>query len=241
MINLLSGYIENSLPPHDREDSPGTLEKRLRAFETNENLKAKVDGRKLKPFYGNTAVFLLEDSQKQQLSGLQKELYETAGWMLAERLEPDTFHMTLHDLVNGPELTAGLEAKMEDTQLRAEALLQQWRSGPELRMETTWLFNMVNTSVVLGLAPKDVETERRLSRMYSDLNQVVPLGHKLTPHITMAYYSPGVYTVYDLKHLHRALHGVKQDITLKMENLVLQNFTDMNSYHTVYATPNRRA
>lgn len=231
MIDLLKDYIADSLQGCERKNIPDI---RLRAFETNQNLAQKVERRSLKPFYGNTIVFALDDAQKKLLSQYQKELYRVAGWMLADPLEQDTFHMTLHDLVNGPELTQELADRIEEARIEAEPLIQLWRSGPDLPMETTWLFNMVNTSVVIGLAPKDQETRERLSWMYRELNRIVPLGHKLTPHITMAYYAPGVYTSYDLNCLRFAFREVKEDITLKMENLVLQNFTDMNSYHTVF-------
>ena len=53
------------------------------------------------PFVGNTMVFLLSEEDKDALSVLQDSLYAAAGHLLAQRLSPDTFHMTLHDLANG--------------------------------------------------------------------------------------------------------------------------------------------
>lgn len=44
---------------------------------------------------------------------------------------------------------------------------------------------------------------------------------------------PQAYTAYDLKCLKEALHPVELKITLQMKDLVLQNFTDMNSYETI--------
>ena len=100
-------------------------------------------------------------------------------------------------------------------------------------MKTTWIFNMVNTSIVLGLAPADPETEARLCYMYARLNAVVPLDYPLCPHITLAYFRPGVYGREDLAALRTALTPASLEITLDMENLVLQTFTDMNNYQTV--------
>ena len=88
MLNLLYGYIENSLPEGKLTTSPG--------------LRAKVDDAgAFLPFEGNTVVFLLSDEEKAALSVLQDSLYATASHLLAQRLSPDTFHMTLHDLANG--------------------------------------------------------------------------------------------------------------------------------------------
>jgi hypothetical protein len=100
-------------------------------------------------------------------------------------------------------------------------------------MKTTWLFNMVNTSIVLGLAPADEESWRRLDAMYTTLEDVVRLGYALTPHITMAYFLPGTYTQEQVQRLSATLRHVDLEITLDMKNLVFQEFSDMNHYETV--------
>lgn len=53
-------------------------------------------------------------------------------------------------------------------------------------MMTTWVFNMVNTSSVLGLKPADEESLRRLDEIYTTQEDVVRLGYALTPHVTKA-------------------------------------------------------
>ena len=218
MINLLEDYIHSSLPAHD-------------SFSTNQNLEKKVSKTgELLPFYGNTTVFLLDEEAKTALKQLQEELYQAAGELLADRLDPDTFHVTLHDLENGPQMDACLSQRMAAAQQKAKALLSLWQGRPPLRMRATWLFNMVNTSVVLGLAPADEESRAALAEMYAALETVVPLGYGLTPHITMAYYKPGVYSQQELRGLKNALRPVELQLQLSMEVLVYQEFTDMNHY-----------
>lgn len=220
MLNLLEEYIPHSLPEQGE-------------FETNPNLLKKVnpDGRFL-PFYGNTVVFLLEDDVKKILAKWQAQLYEAAGGMLCQPLAPDAFHMTLHDLVNGRERTAALCRKIEETKKQAEAFLAQWRALPPLRMKATWLFNMVHTSIVLGLAPADEETASRLDALYTAMEAIVPLGYGLTPHITMAYFRPGRYSAEQLRPLRGVLRPMDLEIQLKIDRLVYQTFTDMNHYET---------
>lgn len=218
MLNLLDGYIQNSLP--EQGD-----------FYTNPNLCKKVDdfGHFL-PFYGNTVVFLLDDGTRNRLQNLQEELYHAAGEMLADKLDVGTFHMTLHDLVNAPELTGELQNQMLETEKYVKELLIQWQGQPPLRMKATWLFNMVNTSIVLGLAPADSESWQRLDERYLALEKVVPLGYGLTPHITIAYFRPGVITSQQLLSLRKALKPVEWEVLLEMEKLVYQEFADMNHY-----------
>lgn len=218
MLNLLEDYISHSLPEQGE-------------FETNPNLLKKVSGDGgFLPFYGNTVVFLLEDKIKESLAGLQSQIYQAAGWMLCQPLDSDTFHMTLHDLLNGTEKTADLCQRMEEAKKRAEPFLFQWRDLPSLQMKATWLFNMVNTSIVLGLAPADEEATSRLDALYTAMDSIVPLGYGLTPHITMAYFRPGRYSPEQLQSLRNALRPIELELELRMDQLVHQTFTDMNHY-----------
>ncbi len=221
MINTLDDYICCSVPEGQE-------------FTTNPNLIKKVDhfGRIL-PYKGNTVVFLLEEQVKAQLALLQREIYQRAGDMLGEELKPDTFHMTLHDLANGMPHQEGLAERMAEAEQMAGPVIAEWKEQPPLIMRTTWLFNMVNTSVVLGLAPADEDSRSRLSDMYARLEQVVCLGYALTPHITMGYFKPGTYGTEQAKRLSGALRRVELEVALKMENLTLQNFTDMNNYYSI--------
>lgn len=220
MINVLEDYIWRSIPEQGE-------------FSTNRNLNKKVNttGGFL-PFYGNTVVFDLCDETKMALQNLQDELYRNAGWMLSQKLDPSTFHMTLHDLVNGPELREELKAGMAEVEAKVKPLLAQWRNLSPLHMKTTWLFNMVNTSIVLGLVPADEESWHRLDEMYTALESVVHLGYALTPHITVAYFKPGIWSQYDMNYLRHALHSVELGVEMRMEDLHYQVFQDMNHYES---------
>ena len=221
MINTLSDYICRSLPQWGD-------------FTTNPNLRKKVDDEgNLLPYVGNTVVFLLDEETKEQLRRLQEELYRAAPDMLAKPLQMSTFHMTLHDLANGTPDQPGLRDYMRCTRERVSQILPGWKAAPPLRMKATWMFNMVNTSIVLGLAPADEESWRHLDEMYTTLEDVVHLGYALTPHITMGYFLPGTYAQEQVQRLSSALRSVDMEITLDMKNLVLQNFADMNRYETV--------
>ena len=162
------------------------------------------------------------------------------GWgeqitpMLAERLRDESFHMTLHGLEDGVPGTPGLAERMSAAAALARPILARHRQGPALRMRATRLFNMLHTSVVLGLAPADGDSYARLDAMYLELEEVKRLGYALTPHITMAYYRPGRYSAAQAARLASALRPVELELSLAMEDLVLQDFTDMNRYTTVF-------
>ena len=220
MINTLQNYIHRSLPDEG-------------SFTTNPKLSQKVDENgAFLPFYGNTVVFELDGETKEALGEVQNKLYRSAWWMLSERLRPDTFHVTLHDLVNGSWLTEELRKEMVRAAAAAELLIGQWQGQAPLHLKATWLFNMVNTGIVLGLEPADEDAWHRLSEMYKALEAVVPLGYAWTPHITMAYFKPNSYSQFELDYLKRALGPVELAVELRLENLVYREFSDMNHYES---------
>lgn len=215
MINILSDYYPHSIPE---------------VLSTSAGLKEKVDATgKLLPFQGNTVVFLLDENTKVGLQSVQARLHEMCGHMLAEPLQRSTFHMTLHDLANGELLPQRLQmaqqAKLALDEIRGLAL-------PSIPMRATWTFNMVSTSIVLGLEPANENAWSQLDRLYERFQKVRPLGYALTPHITMAYFRPGVYE--DTAVLRQAVGPVELEVELDMGKLVLQDFDHMNAYHTVY-------
>jgi hypothetical protein len=95
------------------------------------------------------------------------------------------------------------------------------------------MFNMVNTSIVLGLEPADGDSYGQLDAMYQAMENIVHLGYALTPHITLAYFRPGTAEGSALERLRQVLTPEPLHITLTMENLVYQTFSDMDHYQTI--------
>lgn len=217
MLQTLKDYVPHSVP-EPLETASGLWE------------KVSAEG-KLLPFPGNTVVFLLDEDTKQALRSLQDALYASCGDLLAEHLIPDTFHMTLHDLANGVLLS-----RREEMAAHAKAILDEIRSRPAapIPMKATWCFNMVNTSIVLGLEPANQEAWQSLDGLYLQFQQVRHLPYALTPHITLAYFRPGCYCGAQTQRLREALRPVELDVQLQLSNLVLQDFDHMNAYKTVY-------
>lgn len=217
MLNILYDHFPHSVSEY-LETAPGLL--------------AKVSPQgQLLPFSGNTVVFLLRQETKQRLQQIQTRLHQQCGEILAQPLAPDTFHMTLHDLANGDLLS-----RQEEMAAQARKCLDELRAAdlPAIPMQATWTFNMVNTSIVLGLEPAVEEAWQQLSGLYLHFQQVRNLPYALTPHITMAYFRPGCYGPEQTALLRDALGPVDLTVELQPSDLVLQNFADMNTYTTVY-------
>ena len=203
---------------------------------TRESLTAKVghDGG-LRPFYGNTVIYGLDNGAKLALARRQVLLHHHAGWCLAAPLAPDAFHITLHDLTSSADRVAAEDA-VARTEPQAVALLDALRREgiPPIRMVSTHVFSMVATSVVMGFAPETEADCAALMGLYERFHTVVPLDWGLTPHVTLAYYRPGSYgreAVDALNHVIRLSEGLPPIcMTLSPERLVYSRFSDMNHY-----------
>ena len=250
MIDILEDWIWNSVPENE-------------AFYTSPNLNRKVnpDGQMM-PYHGITVVFRLKPDVIQYLSFIQDRLYETCGHMLGERIDIDTFHMTLLDIISGPPHELPHSAYLRHRDPLCEAVKAIQADYPdEIPVQGTHLFNMCHTSIVLGI-DAEPQAEEQLNEMIRRLD--IAMGHlspmeyppypypRWTPHITLAYFKPrghieycsvtgsdiwvaDPYTEEELKPLREAL--TQEDIlfTLRPSDLEVQTFTDMNHYKK--ATP----
>ncbi len=238
-FRLRTAFMSDSLP-HE-----GTLRTDLA-----QSLTRKVDAEgRLKPFFGNTVIFELDERECSRLHDLQTVLYERCGDMLcADRLKKESLHITLHDLVSG-------EAGHETLRQMNTAFDAAMRVLPEIRGEfhqpvfvrPTWVLSMVNTSIVQGYEPIDEENCARLMGMYECLHRVqMPAYPYLTPHATLAYYRPAEFSDQQLHRLRQTLAFLSADefrrvrgeddlravVALKNERLHYQEFFDMNDYHS---------
>ena len=203
--------------------------------DTDPNLTAKVDGEgHLTPYAGSTIVFKLPEDVKRAIAAVQDLLYQSCSDALAERLDPDGFHITLHDLVSGApgdELTGQISA-VRDRAVERTA----WIAGGNetVCLRSTALFNMVNTSVVLGFAPADEYSCARLMDWYGSFQRIVRLDYPLTPHVTVAYFRPGTLAPEQVAALRTVIWQTNRQgpITVELASNAIeyQEFSDMDHY-----------
>lgn len=209
-------------------------------FYTSQGLFQKVnESGKLLNFYGDTIVFLLDEESKEYAEKMRKILYQNCSEMFADPLLKATFHVTLHDLSNGIS-EEEIQTKICHNKNASEQILKKIKGDQEqeIQMKTTYVFNMVNTSVVLGLEPVDEENCTKLMEWYDMFQTVVNLSYPLTPHITLGYYRPGYYAPEVLKKLYDTFEILnkqkRKQICLKTESFVYQYFRNMNDFETYF-------
>lgn len=201
-------------------------------FVTNPSVSQKVDEQnKFRKFYGDTVVFNLDETTKRKISTYVEHLYQTACECFCEKLDTSTFHMTLHDLSNSPVLE-DVAAQIFENEIKI-AEIAKTIPPQTIRMKSKYIFNMVNTSLVLGLYPVNEEEYDKLMSLYRIFDSVKELHYPLTPHITLAYYNRNGFDTNAAQKLENIVQTLNRDsfeILLDTHNLYYQKFTGMNQY-----------
>lgn len=218
------------------------------SFPTHTELQNKIgpDGQ-FRPFPGSTAVFRL-DRDAFRLARLMQTLLhrhlEDTG-MLAQPLPEDSFHMTLHDLINPEQDRAGGEGendyarKVENSLTLAETIarhIHERYAGREIALIPDRIVNMVGKSLVLLLKPASEGDYALLLELYRQFDRVKALPYPLTPHVTLAYFRPGMI---DGGRLNAVLQAMQPEphtspvCRLYPEALTAQYFSDMARYRDI--------
>lgn len=228
MIETLDAYRKRTLFMWDSVPQNGCF--------STDSLRNKVteDG-KFKPFYGDTVIFSLDNDTITWLSEIQNKTYRLCGNILSERINPATFHITLHDLKSN---LYSMPNDMKNNEYRAVELIEyaKQKYSNEIQINSQCLFSMVGTSIVMGFEPTTNEDCNVLMSLYEEFQNIVPLSYPLTLHATIAYYVPGVYdesVLCALKSLFNTVGKGSRKIRLDLNNLNYVIFSSMNSYSLV--------
>lgn len=203
---------------------------------TSSGLTMKVDSDGcFKPFYGDTVIFSLPQPLIHWLEEIQNELYTVCGECLAERIAPDTFHVTLHDLLNQAEyMPDGVVHHQREAMLAIEEMQGMYPHSIAIR--SNCMFSMVGTSIVMGFEPATEHDCTILMKMYERFQQIVPLSYPLTLHVTLAYYRPGEYgddVLFRLRNAMQRIGRERSEWMLDMQELHYATFESMAQYHPV--------
>lgn len=86
-----------------------------------------------------------------------------------------------------------------------------------IKMKSKYIFNMVDTSLVLGLYPADEGEYRRLMDLYFLFDTIKKLSYPFTPHITLAYYNVDGFDLQAAQNLEDAVNILnKNEIEIEL-------------------------
>ena len=97
---------------------------------------------------------------KKKLEKIVDSINAVAPECFCERLVSNTFHMTLHDLSSSPVLE-DVAVELFYNELKAVKIAEKI-AEQKIKMKSKYIFNMVNTSLVMGLYPTDEEEYNKI-------------------------------------------------------------------------------
>ena len=214
------------------------------SFNTNEildnkSLHFKVSNTdSFKEFYGDTIVFDLSTDIKIQIEKIVDELYLNCSSLFAERLKTNTFHMTLHDLNNNIDLSKiSSDCFLSELKCHEIANSKSIISEP-INLKSNFIFNMVNTSLVMGLIPETETDFDKLQKLYEQFEIVKKLPYPFTPHITLGYFSCNNHKKEEIAYLFELIKRLNKKtlhVTINTKDLCYQKFTSMNIYYSLFS------
>lgn len=187
----------------------------------------------LRPFYGDTIAYFLDDQDRELIGAIAHDLHGRFGESLSLPLPVEMAHVTLHDLHSGSD-RARVWPLVEACAATAAELVARARAIGPIRTRCTAVFNLVNTSVVVGIRAVDEREHHRLLSARALFDEILPSG-PFTPHITLAYYrpeAPAALPPDELRATLRELTGAVGDrpVDLLPERLQALHFDSMSNY-----------
>lgn len=216
-------------------------------FLTNNKVLDKVDNEgQYKYFPGTTVVFRLKNDDYKRFEFIQQQMFKYLSGtnMLAMPLPVTSYHMTLHDLVCPDCSMTGFASDGYKEELKKsfnEAAIivkkiKEENSNLTIKMVEDRFVNIVSCSIGLLLKPASELDYSRLLDLYHRFDSIMKLNYPLTPHITIAYYKPGIIYGEQLNYAFGEMqtHLNNNIIELSVENLKVQYFSNMANYENTF-------
>ncbi len=235
----LSDYSDQQLK--EQKEALDFLLKDKNTWSISKPLKEKIKkSGKLKPFFGDTTIFTVHSKE---INAFVPEMLEKLDDVLAEPLKQDLYHVTLHDLCNGPE-HAPLKTKIKNNETKCKALFEKLYdylsvnpAQKKIRFKATNLYPCNNIALLLGLVPATLIDYKLLMNVYTLIDEIYGLEYLPQFHITLAYFKPQSITASKMKEMGKILTSIDvQEITVEVNlmNLSYQHFKDMNTYENLF-------
>ena len=208
-----------------------------------DELQAKVSSQgKMQGFYGDTIVYPFNEKQINTYFQIQKEILSQVDF-LAEPLDVNSFHITIHDLVNGKDQNVLKNEMKENTKqverifTRLRSYLERFPEHSQVKLEATYYYPSFRTTFLLGFIPVDDYNFRKLINVYNLFEEVKYLDYWFRPHLTFAYFKPVKPSHQQIKNLWQIfdrLNPPKLYIDMDLNDIAYQHFEHMNDYKNIY-------
>jgi len=206
------------------------------------NLTKKVTKRGVYcPFRGDTLIFPVKE--REAFVEIQRKLYRDVGESLAAPLDPEYFHITLHDLNN--EIDIHNKNKLSELMSRSgndvkrlfKKLATYFKKYPDQEKIKLKAIGFIGPPIGIAVlfAPSGERDFKLLLNLFNTFQSIVNLVDPLKPHLSLGYFLPEEPTKEIKLQISKALSTTpKIELELDIAELEYSEFTDMNHYTTKF-------
>lgn len=194
-----------------------------------------------RPFRGDTLIFPVK--KREAFVEIQRKLYQDVGESLAEPLDPEYFHITLHDLNNEisihnkNKLSELMSRSKNDVEMLFKKLAAYFKEHPDQEKIKLKAVGFIGPPIGIAVlfAPSGERDFKLLLNLFNTFQSVVNLTKPLKPHLSLGYFLPEEPTEEMKLQISKAL-STTPDIELELDitELEYSEFTDMNHYSTKF-------
>ncbi|ONN26451.1 hypothetical protein XJ44_09035 [Thermosipho affectus] len=207
----------------------------LKSWNPKDELYKKVnkDGN-YADFKGDTIIFFLKENEKRFIKEIQKKLYENLGKILANALNKEFFHITLHDLCN-LNITNNVERCIRNNKSMIKGIFQEIKDFSPIKLDSIGLYNG-GSAIGVMFVPNSKEDFIKIFELRRKFDKLIPQNSLYIPHVTLGYYLPKEYSKKDRKEIFDYIQNTKINFSIELtyELLKYTIFRNMNSYIPVY-------
>jgi len=204
--------------------------------------KVTADGR-MNDFFGATTVIRLNETDLERCAELQGRLFEAHPGALVP-IEPDTFHLTIHALSNGYNVSKETERIRESIERHEPLVEKTFRevcglyAGRTIAMRSFGIGTSGKDVVSIKFYPVSANDCTLLNDLFERLERVYPLGKPFVPHVSLGYFRLREYGAGETASLYATLERLNAegpfDIRLSVDDFVYQHHYSMNDFRDVF-------
>ncbi|GAK41552.1 hypothetical protein PUW24_07055 [Paenibacillus urinalis] len=211
----------------------------------SESLSAKITQEgQMNDFYGATSVITLSESDRQKCRVAQERLLGVLEHQLV-KLEPETFHLTIHSFSNVNNTPGGKQVIQEKLAQLEEVIAAEFRSiaalygGQRIRMRSLGVSTSGKDVISIKYVPASKDDYEILTDLYNRMEKIFPEYRSYVPHVSLGYFKlkkleqAEIALLYDT--LERMCKELDLDIVLDVDRFVYQHHFHMNDFRDVFS------
>lgn len=192
----------------------------------------------LKPFYGYTSVFKLDDNDIAKCQSLHDMFMDRIGGLVVD-LPAETYHITLHTFWN--QNNSGSIDNVENRMAVSLPLIKDAfktirkdYAGKKIHMTALGVSSDGSDVISIKFLPSAEKDYELLMSLFLEMEKICPLGQIYLPHVSLGYFQARMYSDEEIACIFSSISkfskGYGFEIAMDVDHLVAESHERMDCY-----------